>query len=506
MVAFAMRRWLLLIPLAMALMAPSFLFGPGHTHSQLYNFIWTRQFADAMAVGEFYPRWLPASFEGLGSTTFYFYPPLTFWISGGLDALGLTALQAMNVAVFLLLLASGLTMYLWLSWRGTRPLLGAALYMLAPYHLNDWYVRGALAEFAAFVWLPLIALGIEALPKRWAPPLLAVSFAGLIITHLPLALLTTVFLIAPLALHRAWRDRSAIAPGVIAGVLGLALAAFYLLPALTLREHVSSQLLWGVHYQPSRWFVWNSPPDWLLFGLLPIAVGMAMLSLGARSVWTIITVVAAAAAVGLIPFVWDLPLLAQAQFPWRLLCIVEFAAITALVTKLPRPVLTSVAAAILLVAMIVGMKGAAIAMSIRTDYRELSALMPDPPEYLPRGFDVSEIADQQRRLDLSPYRDLPPATGDIVVQESGPVTVRRSAFPIWRVEKDGVEVPSHGPLITFDATPGTYRVVRVTLWQEWAGALISAAALLLLALAWRLRVPTDHAEARRRRRTPATPS
>jgi uncharacterized membrane protein len=501
-----MRRWLLLIPLAVAVMAPSLLLGPSHTHSQLYNFIWTRQFADAMAAGELYPRWLPASFEGLGSPTFYFYPPLTFWVSGGLDALGLSSLQAINVAVLMLLIASGLTMYLWLSYRGTRPLLGAALYMLAPYHLNDWYVRGALAEFAAFVWLPLIALGIEALPKRWAPPLLAVSFAGLIITHLPVALLTTVFLIAPLALHRAWKDRSALAPGILAGVLGLALAAFYLLPALTLREHVSSQLLWGVHYQPSRWFVWNAPPDWFTFGLLPITIGMAMLSLGARSVWTAIAIVGAAVSVGLTPFVWDLPLLAQAQFPWRLLCVVEFAAITSLMGKPPRPLLTCVAAAFLLVALIVGIKGAVIAMHIRTDYRELSALMPDPPEYLPRGFDVSEIADQQRRLDLTPYRKLPSAAGDIVVEKSGPVTVRRSAFPIWRVQKDGVYVPTRGPLITFDATPGTYRVVRVTLWQEWAGALISAAALLLLALAWRLRVPADRAGARRRPQTPATPS
>jgi hypothetical protein len=502
-----MRRWLLLIPLAVAVMAPSFLFGPSHTHSQLYNFIWTRQFADAMAAGEFYPRWLPASFEGLGSPTFYFYPPLTFWISGGLDALGLSTLQAINAAVLLFLIASGLTMYVWLSWRGTRPLLGAALYMIAPYHLNDWYVRGALAEFAAFIWLPLIALGIEALPKRWGAPLLAASFAGLIITHLPLALLTSVFLIAPLALHRVWRDRAALAPGVLAGVLGIALAAFYLLPALTLREHVSSQLLWGAHYQPSIWFVWNSPPAWLFLGLLPIAVGMAMLSLGARSVWTVIALVGAAASVGLIPFVWDLPLLTQAQFPWRLLCVVEFAAITAFVTRMPGRLWVGAAASILLFAAAVGVKGALIAMQIRTDYRELTALMPDAPEYLPRGFDVSEIADQQRRLDLSPYRVLPPANGDIVVEKSGPVTLRRAAFPIWRVEKDGVEVPSRGPLITFDATPGTYRVVRVTLWQEWAGALISAAAaLLLFGLAWRLRGPADRSTARPRRRTPATPS
>jgi len=376
--------------------------------------------------------------------------------------------------------------------------------MLAPYHLIDVYARGALGEFAAFVWMPLIALGLEALPKRWAVPLLAMSFAGLILSNLPVALLVSIFLIAPFCLHRLWRDRSVLLPGALAGGLGVALAAFYLLPALTLQEHVTTSLLWGAYYKPSSWFLWNGPPIVFLFLLPPIALAMAMLSLLARSVWSVITVVAALAAVGLIPFVWDIPLLARTQFPWRLLCVVEFAAITALTARPPRPVWFALAAAVLMFPYLTGISRALDAIHKPVDEAELARVMPDAPEYLPRGFDVSDVRDLQRSVNLAPYRKLPRAPV-IVVPRRAHVTLHRAAFPIWRVEKNGVDVPTQGPLISFDATPGVYRVVRVAIWQEWIGGLVSLAAAMLLA-GWSLLVRGGPAGARRRPRTPATQS
>lgn len=476
-----MRRSLLLIPLAAAIMAPTLLYGPGWTHSAIYNFIWVKQFGAAISAGQLYPRWLPDSFEGLGSPTFFFYPPMAFWLSGGLNAAGLTTLQAINAAGFLLLLGSGFAMYGWLARRGTRPLLGASLYMLAPYHLVDLYVRGALAEFAAFVWIPLIALAIEALPKRWAWPLLAASFAALILSHLPVALLVSVFLMAPLLICRIREDRATFLPAVTALAAGVALAAFYLVPALTLQGYISKELLWGAYYQPANWSIWKAGFGFL-GGLPLIGIGLALLATASRSRWTLIALVAAAAALGLIPLIWKLPLLEQAQFPWRLLCVVEFAAITAMLQRPPRPLIIAGAAAVLLVPYIFGSVSAAAYLLAKRDYSALERTMPDAPEYLPKGFDVSEVEDLQRVVDLSRYRALP--RGDAVtVAQPGLITLHHAAFPIWKVVKDGQDVPTTGPLISFQATPGVYRVVRVQLWQERVGALISLFGLTLLALA-----------------------
>lgn len=473
------RPLLLLVALAIVVLLPSFVFGPGATHSHLYNYIWTSQFGAAMASGDLYPRWLPGSFEGLGSPTFYFYPPVAYWLSGGFDALGLSTSQAINMAALALMIASGVTMYLWLAARGTAPLPGAALYMIAPYHLIDVLVRGALAEYAAFVWLPLIALGIERLPRRRGAVLLALSWGAMIASHLPVAMLTALFLIAPLMAHRVWRDRAALLPGAAAGLTGTALAAFYWLPALTLQDHISASLLWDHGYLATAWSIWTSS-----FELFPcLALGLIVLAWPDRSIWTVIAVVAALAAVRLIPFLWDIPLLNKAQFPWRVLCIAEFAAITALMSARPRWPVLAMGGTLLLFPWLVGGITTAGNLSKTVDYTRIARVMPDAPEYLPAGFDLSRVTHPDRWTDLSATRGLPRGEA-IRVTKAGPVTLHRAAFPIWRVTRDGRPVPSVGPLIRFDATPGLYRIERVALWQERVGLWLSLAAGLALLLGW----------------------
>jgi len=471
-------RPIILLFLAAILLAPAFLFGPRATDSYVYNFVWTRQFSEAFARGEFYPRWLPASFEGLGSPTFYFYPPVAFWLTGALDSVGFSTWQAVNVGALVMLLASGAAMYAWLSYRGTRPLLGAALYMMAPYHLYEFYLRGALAEFAAFIWLPLLALGLEALPKRWGALLLAVALAGLLLTHLPAAVLTAAFVLAPLAIWRVRLDRSVLLPGAIAGVLGVALAAFYLLPALTLQGHVSSHLLWDDFHRPSYWLLWKRPEPYYLALQPAIALGLVVAVALSRSFWSILAIATAAAAAGIVPFMWDLPLLAQVQFPWRLLMVVEFAAVAAIVTAPPPPALAAASIVVLMIPVL--MIGAATAnrRALTSDAYLLRA-MPDAPEYLPTGFDLAGVTASERRVRLEPYRNLP--RGDVMsVSRPGRITFGRAAFPIWQVVKGDKVTPSSGPLITVDATPGQYRIVRRRLWQETVGAAISGLAALLL--------------------------
>ena len=473
-----------LTALGILLMLPSFLFGPGANHSYLYNYMWTGHFGEQMAAGQLYERWLPNSFEGLGSPTFYFYPPLAYWLSGGLAAIGLPVLQAINVAALLLLIASGMAMHRWLASRGTHPLLGAALYMLAPYHLHDFYVRGALAEFASFIWLPLIALGIARLPSRSGIALLALSYGALILTHLPVATLTGPFLIAPLMLHRIWQDRSTLVPGLIAGILAFTLAAFYLLPAATLQAHMSTALLWTGKYHAANWSIWRE--DLLLFPC--IALGLGLLAWPARSIWSGIAIVTALASINLIPFLWQIDLLDKTQFPWRALGIAEFTTITALMTYRPRPVLLTGAGVLLLFPYLVSGIITCANLRLPIDYARLDRTVPDAPEYLPAGFDIARVDRYDRSTDLRPWRALP--RGDrIVITRPGPVTMGHAAFPIWQVTHNGQPVPSHGPLISFDARPGIYRIERVRLWQESVGTAISLAAALMLALLlWRRRI------------------
>lgn len=477
----------LLTLVAALILLPSFLLGPGDSHSVTYNYIWTSQFGTEMAKGNLYPRWLPGSFEGLGSPAFYFYPPIAYWIAGAFDAMGLSTLAAINMAAFLTLLLSGIAMYHWLSARGTYPLLGAILYMAAPYHLMDFYVRGALAEFTAFIWYPLIALAITRLPERRGIIMLALAYGGLVLTHLPMAMLAGFFFILPFGLYRVSQDRRVLLSLIFGGALAIGLAAFYLLPALTMQDYISSQLLWGPWYRPSSWALLAPGSHLQVLSIPALVAGLAVLALPARSVWTWISLVAALAALGLIPFIWDIPPFSRAQFPWRLLGVIEFAAITAMLSCRPKPIIVGIGAALVLFSYMKWVPQSAEYLTTPVPYATIKRDLPDAVEYLPVGFDTRLISDTYRTPDLTAWQGVE-AGDELIVDQPGEVMMRRAAFPIWRVMRGEEVVPYKGPVIRFQAQSGRYRLERVYIWQEWVGFIVSLGSLLLLGLVCRDRL------------------
>lgn len=508
------RAYAILALVALAATAPCLVFGPGAIDSAPYNYVWTTQVAEGLSRGEFYIRWLPRSFEGLGAPTFYFYPPFAFQVSGVFAAVGAGPGYGISLAVLTLTLLSGVSMRAWLDGRSARPLVWACLYMIAPYHLADWYRRAALAEYSAFVWLPLIALAIESWPKRWAAPLLAATYAALIMSHLPVALLASLFLVAPLAAAACMprRDLHRLAETGLALAVGLALAAVYLVPALTLQPYISDALLWGASYRPSNWAITDasSPVEWPLRSrFVPVVGALVVLAAGAVLVaradrsrkvvfWGALAIVTAVLALGLPPQLWDLPLLSKVQFPYRILAVTEFAALTAaaMAPPLPRPVLAA-GLAIALSAYFRTAEQAALSLQHAKAIHQFDAGLPDAVEYLPARFTAGGFDPRARIADLRALRG-PPVRGPARVmtqnpnggltlraETSGTVVVRRFYFPAWRVTRDGQTVAARpsgaGRLLSFDATPGVYRVDLAPLPQERWGWAISAAGLVALA-------------------------
>ena len=490
------RDLALVAALAATLMAPALLWGAPGIDSAAFNYVWTRQFAEGLARGDPYPRWLLGSFEGLGSPTFYFYPPLAFYVSGAFELLGLATTRAIAFAGLVLLAGSGASMYLWLRGKTRYAALGACLYMAMPYHLADFYVRAALAEFAGFVWLPLIALALEAQPKRWAPPLLCLAFAGLVVSHLPMAVLATVFLIGPMVALRAWKEktlRHAVA-ALVAGVLALGLTAIYLAPALGLQRHLSTAILWGPLYRPAAWSVLAPGPGipiGVLYTFASLAAGAALLALSAgRGVWTVLTLAVATVSLGLPPLLWSLPLLTQVQFPWRAMAIVEFAAVTAFMTGPKRPLLV-IAAVALMAPGIVKLAQAAQVGFANAYPADIDRALPDAPEYLPPSFHARGVVNYDARPDFRRFEGplvrgqavritlAPDGAVDLDATAAGPIVIRRAAFPAWQVTHDGAVVAlKPGPLIAFDAEPGRYRLRQVRLLPEVLGGWISAGSVL----------------------------
>lgn len=232
---------------ALVLGLPVLIYGPmagGHDTYQHLSF--KEHFVQQFWSGDCSPRWLLGMNHGLGSPSFFVYPPFPFYIVALLEPAGKELhFNTFNVMEFLALFGSGISAGVWLGTMASRrvAIFVSILFMLMPYHLTaDFYRRTALAECWALVWIPAVFYFTTRLwkPDRAALIGLAVTYGLMILSHLisvgiisllPLAM--TIFL-SP----RGQKVRSSIR--VAAGMLlGSGLASFYLVPALFHSRYIS---------------------------------------------------------------------------------------------------------------------------------------------------------------------------------------------------------------------------------------------------------------------------
>lgn len=325
---------------ALGLLLPALLARPMVQASFWIDLVWIEGFAEELRHGALYPRWLSGSNGGLGAPVFYYYPPIAFYGAALFKLAGLGTYAALLAATGTAWFTSGAAMLAWLRGCGRRALPLAAIYMSMPYHVIDFYRRGAFAEFCCYALLPLLALAVRrAAAGRGIAPL-AISYALLIGTHLPIALLTSLLLIAPWCGRIVWRDPRTLRPIACGLALGIALAAIYLLPALMLQQHASFHQFWTPgELRPSNW-TFFTPARWTDPGAVRLFIVLALFLAGAAAVlacggsrWAVGALAICALVAGVVPGLWDLPLLAKVQFPWRALMLVEFAVVTALASS-----------------------------------------------------------------------------------------------------------------------------------------------------------------------------
>jgi hypothetical protein len=538
----ALRHPALVLALTAALLlAPSLIVGNLHSHSSPQNLTWAAQFADQFRSGIIYPRWLTDSYDGLGGSAFYFYPPIAFWVDALLSVATFNALPVpyrLSLSSFVLLWASGIAMHAWLKTKTTSPraaLYGSVAYMAAPYHLLDHYYRGAYAEFAAYAVLPLVMLSVRQIAdrRRFGPVLLACTYAALPMAHLPTALLISVTALPMYVLYRGWRIGAAKpAAGffvrcALGGALGLGLAAIYLVPALALQEWIQAETFWVPFYRVESWFLltpdrWPRPIDMMQIiasfaaacGIAAIGVVAVMARSGTQrwwrsetTFWAAVCIVCLLLIAGVLPWFWQIPFVAKVQFPWRLMIVVEFAVITAL-CLMPWPVRSRAMSYIFIAAIIALVPGVAgMGLGIRLRVQESLAQQEAPQDlnqFMPAGFPrkpdwayadlgleplegvltiACTPAPRTCRASDAPFGEL-----GIEIDADAPtaVVLRRFFFPFWRLDP-ALPLAATDPLrlVSFTAPGGhhIYRLHHAVVPEEKIAWAISGLSLALL-LAW----------------------
>ncbi|MCS7261003.1 MAG: glycosyltransferase family 39 protein [Anaerolineae bacterium] len=196
-----------------------------------------------------YPRWAPDLAYGYGMPLFHYAPPLLYHVTQWLHMAGLPLDEAMKGTLVLMVLLYSVGSYLFgRDLFGPRAgMLTAALYLYTPYRLRELYIQGNYGQFCGLAFYPLILWTFyrSATDRSSRYPLLAaLSLAGLLLSHnisfmlfVPLLTGYLVYLFifgAPGILAR----REVVLRFILAGILGLGLAAFFWLPAFAERDAI----------------------------------------------------------------------------------------------------------------------------------------------------------------------------------------------------------------------------------------------------------------------------
>lgn len=242
------------------------------------------EMAKALSYGQFPVRWVPDLGYGYGYPLFNFYAPLPYYIGGFFRLAGLDAIIATKVMFIIGVLLSGITMYLLVeSFVGSiSGVVAAVLYVYAPYHAVNIYVRGAVGEFYAYAFLPLLLLGVYIIIKsgrKLKEGILigALGLAGVLLSHNILGMLALYLFIIGIITYLIYtliRKQSLFIIYRLSFILlfGIGLSAFFTIPAVLEKQYTKVEELTAGQNNFQNHFVypdqlWQS--DWGYAGSAP---------------------------------------------------------------------------------------------------------------------------------------------------------------------------------------------------------------------------------------------
>jgi len=199
-------------------------------------------------------RWVEDMGYGYGYPLFNFYPPFPYLLGQVIRTFGFQYIDVVKIVGITGFLVTAIGMYALAKefWGKNGGLISSLVYTYAPYHSVDFYVRGAMNEFWAMAWYPYIAWATYKiiLQKKNNSPLikwiivLSVSLAGLLLSHNPMTMIfVPLYGIWAISLLLQNRSISSIKSLLIAGMLGLGLAAFFTLPVIFEQKYAHVETL-----------------------------------------------------------------------------------------------------------------------------------------------------------------------------------------------------------------------------------------------------------------------
>lgn len=525
--------------------------GDGYFHNRAVY-----QITRAQSEGTIYPQWLPEQRGGLGDPSFVYYPPLFHTTAALLDhAIG-NAWTAMKAVMLLSTALAGIIAFFYL--RTVFPehlaVLGALAIEANPLPIHQMAKGGLYSANVVYPFVILcLAMLLRARPKDWISPGLALSVGVLTLTHALTCFMLCLTIPAGIVAHSLVRRETVkalfrrLTQSVVSMGLGILLAAFYLVPALTTLQYISPDQ-WVLSgpcstersfllplYTHQFGYCWRSVQiGFPAAALLALIVAGSYLRHAKRSLVSfgaglLVSIGACALFLG---SDMSYPLwlmhspLQKLQFPNRFnmvllataLLAVVMAALHARVRRrgalFTLPLTGMLCLPVLVSVLLVGNLLSLPAKTTAPD-RPLGADDTARPEYLPavakpgyhRYLRNGSFAGECRRLGIS-CETLQTGSSRyrfrIDTQKSVGVRLPVFAYPAWALFMDGKKISTVADrdtgVVRVQLTPGAHMVqLRWTeLPQQWLGIWISVVAAILTAVSFlvtrRQRTQEDHSE------------
>ncbi|MFI5201583.1 MAG: hypothetical protein ACHQNE_04300, partial [Candidatus Kapaibacterium sp.] len=273
----------LVIVLVLIVSFLSILFGvlgyPVIGHDAYVHLNWLYQFTRLSAQGVSYPRWLPDSFGGFGAPTFYFYPPLVYWIASIVHLLGIHSPSVLYHIIQLIFSFFSLcTSYLLIRQFHVAKLpalIGALVYSFLAYHFCDVFIRDALTEHAALAFLPIVLFRFP--DRSQSIAINGLGWTGLFLTNLPVAYIAVISIAIIIFARRSYRE---IPLQAVSFIIAIAASATYLFPAFALRGLVHQRHLFDLPMHASQFGfalldIFQGHFDWLrILSIATILAGL----------------------------------------------------------------------------------------------------------------------------------------------------------------------------------------------------------------------------------------
>lgn len=216
-----------------------------HNIARLYHF------HNTLTEGQLLPRWSADLASGYGYPLFVFSYHMPWIIAEPFMMAGLDVFVVMKIVFFIGFIGSGIVLYVWLrdlSFHPAASVTAAIVYLWTPYRFAKILVGASVGEATVFLFLPLLFWGISRLEagKRYVV-IGAIGLTGMILSHMMILpmLIVSIGLFSIYFWRRTKMKTLFIQRYILMMLLGIGMAAYYLIPLLAYSGSIKATTMQG---------------------------------------------------------------------------------------------------------------------------------------------------------------------------------------------------------------------------------------------------------------------